>query len=120
MTNVSAVELKVLHSRQPLFVMQSDGSIQNRYTLKVLNKLSSDVKVTISATGPEGLLLVGADRPISASRSRVTSATVFARVPRKNLDGERQPIVFRIDTVDGDGNEFFSERENVFIGPRRS
>ncbi len=120
LTTITAVELKVLHSRQPLFVMQSDGSIQNRYTLKVLNKLSSDVKVTISATGPEGLLLVGADRPISASRSRVTSATVFARVPRKNLDGERQPIVFRIDTVDGDGNEFFSERENVFIGPRRS
>ncbi len=120
LTNISAVELKVLHARQPLFVMQSDGSIQNKYTLKVLNKLSSDVDVAISATGPQGMVLVGADKPVIARRSKVTSATVFVRVPRKNLDSETQPIVFRIDTVDGDGRALSSERENVFIGPRRS
>lgn len=120
LTTISAVELKVLHSRQPLFVLQSDGAIQNKYTLKVLNKLSSDVDVTISASGPEDLVLIGADKPISAGHSRVTSATIFVRVPRKNLDSETQPIRFRIETMPENGTKLFSERENVFIGPRRS
>jgi cytochrome c oxidase accessory protein FixG len=43
LASIEAIEIKVLHARQPLYVLQSDGSIQNKYTIKVLNKTSEDV-----------------------------------------------------------------------------
>ena len=34
----AAVDINVLHDRNPLFVTLSDGSIRNGYTIKILNK----------------------------------------------------------------------------------
>ena len=118
-STLDAIELKVIHSRQPLYVLQSDGSVQNKYTLKVLNKMTSELDVHISANGPEGLVLVGADKPVTARRGNVTPRDVFVRVPRKNLSAESIPVVFHIKGVGKDGVEYQSDRESVFIGPRR-
>ncbi|MEN8214059.1 MAG: cytochrome c oxidase accessory protein CcoG [Pseudomonadota bacterium] len=119
LSTIDAVELKVLHDRQPLFVMQSDGSIQNKYMLKILNKMDKDVSVNITATGPEGLKIVGADEPVEAEHGKINSHTVFVRVPDENLKAETEPIVFHIETVDSGEEKFSSDRESVFIGPRR-
>ncbi len=119
LNSLDAVELKVLHSRQPLFVVKSDGSIRNRYTLKVLNKTTSDLKVTISATGQDGILLSGADEPIVAAAGSVTARTVFAGVPKQNLTAESGPILFHIVGTDGGDIVYSYTRESVFIGPKR-
>ena len=118
LSTIDALELKVLHERQPLFVLQSDGSIQNRYTLKLLNKLPKDTQIKVSATGPEGLVLVGVDELVSARQGNVTAAIVFARVPRDIMTTESVPIVFKIET-EAEGQLFSSQRESVFIGPKR-
>jgi len=117
LSNIDAVDLKVLHARQPLYVLQSDGSIQNKYTLKILNKLANDVKVKVSVTGPEGLVITS-DQMTMAQHGTVTPMTVYARVPRKNLTVESQPVIFHIETV-GSNEQFSSNRESVFIGPKR-
>jgi len=119
LASIDAIEIKVLHARQPLFVMQSDGSVQNKYTVKVLNKMTEDLSVQITASGLPGLVVVGSDEPVEASKGKVTPRTVFVRVPRENLQGESATILFRAETTDGDGNRFVSERGSVFIGPRR-
>ncbi len=119
LASLDAIELKVLHSRQPLFVMQGDGSVQNRYTLKVLNKLTEELSVNISASGPEGLVLIGADEPVEAREAYITSRTVFVRVPRENLTGESVPIVFHIDSKSKDGLALKAQRKSVFMGPSR-
>jgi cytochrome c oxidase accessory protein FixG len=119
LSTLDAIGLKVLHDRQPLFVMQSDGSIQNKYTLKILNKITEDVEVSISASGLEGLVLVGAEEAVSATKGKVTPRTVFVRVPRKNLKKESQPVVFHIEAKDASGQLFRSQRESFFAGPRR-
>ena len=112
---LEAIELKVLHGRQPLYVLQSDGSIQNRYTLKILNKSNQDTQLVISASGPSGLALKGAEHPITARKGQPTAATVFVRVPRQNLKGELEPILFQVEAV---GEQAISaERESIFIGP---
>ena len=117
LTSLAPLELKVLHARQPLFVQQSDGSIQNKYTLKVLNKMSEDIEATITAKGPNGLILVDADVPVTARHGKVTSRTVFVKVPRENLEQETTPIVFTV-TGEYNGNMLTGDRESVFIGPR--
>nr|VFK36665.1 MAG: cytochrome c oxidase accessory protein FixG [Candidatus Kentron sp. SD]VFK40184.1 MAG: cytochrome c oxidase accessory protein FixG [Candidatus Kentron sp. SD]VFK79081.1 MAG: cytochrome c oxidase accessory protein FixG [Candidatus Kentron sp. SD] len=118
LSSLDSIELKVLHARQPMYVMQSDGSIQNQYTLKVLNKMTRGIDVRVSAAGPAGLVLTDMEKPITAHGSTVTSTTVFARVPRKNLNGESNPIIFRIDGA-LDSNAFSSERESIFVGPKK-
>ena len=46
--NIAPVELNVLHDRQPLFVQLSDGSIRNKYEIKLLNKTHKDQIVSIN------------------------------------------------------------------------
>nr|VFJ55185.1 MAG: cytochrome c oxidase accessory protein FixG [Candidatus Kentron sp. FW] len=118
LSSLDSIELKVLRARQPMYVLQSDGSIQNEYTLKILNKVTHDVDVRISATGPRDLVLTGSKETITAHGSTVTSTTIFVRVPRENLDATSSPIVFRIDGM-ADSNAFVSERESIFIGPEK-
>lgn len=119
LNSLDAVELKVLHSRQPLFVTKSDGSIRNRYTLKVLNKTTSDMQVNVTATGQDGLVLSGVEEPIAAAAGSVTARTVFASVPKNNLKGESSPILFHIEGADGNNVTYSYTRESVFIGPKR-
>jgi polyferredoxin len=116
--SIEAVELKVLHDRQPLFVQMSDGSIQNKYTLKVLNKTEHDLEVYVSASGPEGLVVMDADHPIHAGRGNVTPRTVLVRVPRESLSKESVPVSFRVATADGNPATA-GERKSMFIGPGR-
>ncbi len=45
--NIAPMDLKVLHERQPLFVQLSDGSIRNKYEIKVLNKSKEPMPISI-------------------------------------------------------------------------
>ncbi|MCU7908670.1 MAG: cytochrome c oxidase accessory protein CcoG [Candidatus Thiodiazotropha sp. (ex Lucinoma aequizonata)] len=118
LTSLVPLELKVIHERQPLFVLQSDGSIHNKYVLKVLNKMTKDIAVTISAKGPEGLVMVNKSLVTTGHHGKVTPRTVFIRVPKLLLTAEILPITF---TVRGEyDNEMLEgSRESVFIGPKR-
>ena len=115
--NISGIELKVLHDRQPLFVLQSDGSIQNRYEIKVLNKTDEDIHVQLVAEGPDGLKVVGAEKGFVALKGNITAHTVFVRIPRQNLTQERVPIIFRVSAREKP--DLTTSYESMFFGPRR-
>jgi len=119
LSTLDAIEIKVIHARQPLFVLQSDGSIQNRYTVKILNKMTQDMDVKISASGIEGLQIVGAEKPIFSRRGKVTPRTVFIRVPRASIIDESMSIQFRAEGTDQSGQPFVSERQSIFMGPAK-
>ena len=121
LSGMESLELKVIHARQPLFVLQSDGNIQNRYTLKVLNKMNEDMKVTITADDSafKGLTMLGTEKELVAAHGTVTPVTIFIKVPRKNLSAKSAPIVFSVEGKDSQGNVYQSDRESVFIGPKR-
>ena len=119
LSSLNAIDLTVLHERSPLYVTLSDGSIQNKYTLKMLNKMPEELRVRISASGPDGLDLLGADEPVPIHAGGVTPAVVFVKVPKKSLTGEQGPIVFRVEATRPNGQAVKSERTSVFIGPHR-
>ncbi|MES9832874.1 MAG: cytochrome c oxidase accessory protein CcoG [Candidatus Thiodiazotropha sp. DIVDIV] len=118
LTSLAPLEIKVIHDRQPLFVLQSDGSIQNKYTVKILNKLTKDIPVTLSAEGPEGLVFVDEDVVTNARHGKVTARTVFVRVPKTLLTKETVPITFKV-IGERDGEVLENKRVSVFIGPAR-
>jgi len=117
LASLAALDLKVLHERAPLFVRLSDGSIQNRYTLKLLNKTPDPLAVEIRVSGPPGLEVSGLERPIQAAAGVVTPALVFVRVPESALAAEQQPVVFHAEARRGDGQRLDTARESVFIAP---
>jgi cytochrome c oxidase accessory protein FixG len=113
--SLATLELNVLHERQPLFVRQSDGSIQNRYTLKLLNKTPEPLQVEIAASGLPGLVLTGAEKAVEVAAGRVTSVVVFLRVPGDTLEGAYSPVTFRVTSR---GDPGISQAvESVFVGP---
>lgn len=115
LTHLGTFDLKVIHSRQPLFVQQSNGDIQNKYELKVLNKMDRDMTVSIAVEGPEGTDAQGLKERITLPAGKLSSFTVFLRVPRENLEDDRTPVTFRVQSFE----EYESvEYESMFYGPR--
>lgn len=101
LTHLGTMTLNVLHERQPLFVMMSDGSIQNRYEFKVLNKTSADFRVKVTVEGGiPGQEIVGLDGDPNTRHGRGSSFTVFVRAPSENIRQEVTPILFRVTSVD--------------------
>jgi cytochrome c oxidase accessory protein FixG len=119
MSTMSAIEMKVLHERAPLFSQLSDGSIQNKFTLKLLNKSPEDLEMRITATGPKGLELIGADDLILTKHGEVMPVPVFVKVASQNLAGEREPVIFVVEGRRTTGAAVRAERESVFFGPKR-
>ncbi len=117
LTHLGSLELKVIHSRAPLFVQMSDGAIQNKYDVKILNKLDDTVQVRIHAAGPEGLELIDADKPISIKSGKLSSRIVFIKVPTVNLEGSRVPLTITVQNVDNPEDSV--SYKSAFFGPER-
>ncbi|WP_455211152.1 FixG Ig-like domain-containing protein, partial [Kaarinaea lacus] len=115
LTTLASIELKVLHERQPLYVMQSDGSVQNKYELKILNKTEHDMQVMLNVSGHDALQVIGADTPLAVTADRVTAYTIFLRIPAGQLTAERIPVMIKVsDTAQP---EFSAEYKSMFFGP---
>ena len=115
LTHLGALELKVLHERQPLFVVLSDGAVQNKYELKVLNKTESDMTIHVAVSGPSELSLTGVEQPLHAAPGRVSAFTVFVRVPQARLMQERTPVTFTVGDARQPGVNV--NYQSMFFGP---
>ena len=117
LTHLGSLELKILHERQPLFVMQSDGSIQNKYELKVLNKTDVEMQIEVKASGLKEMQLIGADKLMLATPGRVSAYTVFLRAPADKLEQERTAIDFTVSDVQNP--DVSIKYKSMFFGPRK-
>ena len=101
LAHMSSVTLNVRPERQPLFVSMSDGSIQNRYEFKLMNKTTKDIRITVTAeSGIKGQLIIGSENPILVPHERNVTFTVFVRVPSGNIAKTVTPIRFRVLSLD--------------------
>ena len=117
LTHLGSMTLKVISERQPLFVRMSDGSIQNKYEFKVLNKTDKDIFVTVTAEGGvKDQIIIGAEKPLLTHHGRGTSFTIFVRAPGDNIKMEVTPIGFRIQSIDDP--LIAAEYKTRFNGPK--
>lgn len=120
----STVEISVIPDRNPLFVVLSDGSIRNGYTLKVLNKTHETRSFRL---GVEGLpkfeaAIVGFDRAdaaIAVDPDTVRAMKVYVSVPRgvlSDMGGDVAPLKLTLTCLaTGD----VVVRETAFRSPAR-
>ncbi|MTI64633.1 cytochrome c oxidase accessory protein CcoG [Methylophaga sp.] len=93
-TTLSPTEFKVIHDRQPLYVRLSDGSIQNKYTLKLLNKTQQAITVNYSVSGLTGASLHGMEQEVIVEPGRVVPVTALVRAPADVTEDGLAPITF--------------------------
>lgn len=118
LSHLGALTLRVAPERQPLFVRMSDGSIQNKYTFKVLNKTDKDLYVKVSAEGGiKGQILVDADKPQLVHHGKASGFTVFVKAPDENIHEEVTKIQFRVENAEDPA--MAAEYNTVFSAPKR-
>jgi cytochrome c oxidase accessory protein FixG len=85
----STLDINVLHDRNPPYVLLSDGSVRNGYTVKILNKLHQPRDFTLAARGLEGagLAIVGmeAGAKIRVTTDDLRELRVFVTLPPAHL-----------------------------------
>ena len=114
-THLGTFDLKVIHERQPLYVVMSSGDIQNKYELKILNKTDKTMNISIAVTGAEGIVTKGIREKMTLDPSKLTSFTVFLLIPKKNIEKARTPIYFTIESYQEFGDNI--EYQSMFYSP---
>lgn len=115
-THLSPVKLTVLHERQPLFVRLSDGSIQNKYTVKIANKTESPLDFELKLVGLEGAGLTVIPEKIAVASGEVGSAIVLVHARPESLENSSLPIYFSVQSRSGSG--LGDRYRSMFVSPR--
>jgi len=118
----SSVDAEILHDRNPLFVPLSDGSIQNGYTIKILNKAREPRSYELALEGLESahLKVVGQEADpapvaLAAKPDAVTTHRFYVSLPRAALADENTTL--RLELTDRATGQS-TRHETVFWGPR--
>jgi cytochrome c oxidase accessory protein FixG len=118
----SDADAEVLHDRNPLFVQLSDGSIQNGYTIKLLNKAHERREFQLAFKGLEGARFkvggqeaaVAAPVAFAAAPDAVTTYRIYISVPRAALADENATFWLQLtDRATGQT----TRHKTVFWGP---
>ena len=118
LTHLGSMTLRVIPERQPLYVVMSDGSIQNKYQFRVLNKTDKELHVKVSAEGGvPGQAIIGAEEPPMVHPGRATSFTVFVKAPGATIKQEITPIEFKVEAVEDP--TVSAEYDTKFNAPKR-
>jgi len=118
----SSVGVNVLHDRSPLYVVLSDGSLRNGYTVKILNMTRRPRTFTLGVRGPAGARLsvigvaeaAGATVALAVKPDSVGSYRVYVRAPRAAVTAASSPLAFVVtDEASGETDLY----DTVFRGP---
>ncbi|MCF4176079.1 cytochrome c oxidase accessory protein CcoG [Vibrio sp. McD22-P3] len=110
---ISAVDpagLSVLRDRNQLFRVNSDGLVENTYTLKVINKTQQEQQYTLSVSGLENATWYGR-QTISVEPGEVYNLPISLGADPEQLSSPVSTIQFILS----DSNDFSTEVESRFI-----
>lgn len=112
-TQRSTLIVDVLRDRNALYRTAADGSIENAYTVRIVNKDSVPREFRIRVEGPAGITLVEAGAAHAAAAEEVLTVPVTLRAPAGLAKG-------RVDVdivVESDAQGVSETEETRFFGP---
>jgi cytochrome c oxidase accessory protein FixG len=113
---MAPMTMNVLHERSPLFVQLSDGRIQNRYTVKMVNKTDATIEVKVNVSGIEGAEVLGDQEIVRLAAGQVTSLNLFVKASKRQLTRENTPLIIKVVNIHDTSMNM--EYQSSFIGPR--
>jgi len=119
LTHIPPVELSVVHERQPLYIQMSDGSIQNKYTIKAVNKTPQEIQLRLRVTGLDGVKIRMPDgNPIILHAGGTIPFRVYLRAMPSQLKKKKTKIRFVLEN-DQPENRVKLKKRSVFMGPKK-
>jgi cytochrome c oxidase accessory protein FixG len=116
----STLEINVLHDRNPPYVLLSDGSIRNGYTVKIINKLQQSRAYTLEVRGLTAahLTIVGlaADGEIRVASDDLREMRAFVTVPAAEVARSNGAISIAM-VVRDTASQHETRRTTLFQGP---
>jgi polyferredoxin len=103
----------VIRDRNALYRVAADGSIENAYLLRIVNKEDQPHVFTVRIEGAPGILLVEAGATHAAAPEEVLTVPVTLRAPAGSVTG-RADLRF---VVDSDAEGVQAVEETRFFGP---
>ncbi|MEQ8665618.1 MAG: cytochrome c oxidase accessory protein CcoG [Rhodospirillales bacterium] len=119
----SDIDINVLHDRNPLFTVLSDGRIQNGFAFKVLNKAREERLFQIAASGIDGIRLnlvggafddLSGNPVISAHPDSLQSFRLLVNVPADAIDDDVTDILFELTDL---STGQVASYDSIFRGP---
>ena len=120
----ATMHVNVLRDRTPLFVMLSNGSVRNGYTLKLSNMRRGARTFGITLDGIRGatMTIVGHEPKnvmggsLDVGQDEVASYRIFVTAPRDQIQPGSTPLIFVLtDTASGETKRY----KTVFRGPEK-
>ncbi|MEJ8308890.1 cytochrome c oxidase accessory protein CcoG [Agrobacterium larrymoorei] len=113
--------LNVIHDRNPQYVLESDGSIRNGYTVRILNMIAQPRTITLSLEGLPGAVMKingFADEParsfdIKVKPDEVTSLKLFVTTPAADTKAASDFTFLASDAQNAEAAHY----KAVFNGP---
>jgi cytochrome c oxidase accessory protein FixG len=105
------LDLNVLHDRNPQYVLESNGSIRNGYTVRLLNMIPEPRDLTVTLEGlPEATMKVNGmqETPtrsitVSVEPDEATTLKVYVTVPKGNITEQSELFIFVVsDPLSGE------------------
>jgi len=119
LATIPPIELSIVHSRQPLFMRMSDGSIQNKYTIKAVNKLETDQRVSLSVQSSSGKIRLVDEayfRDITLKAGKLVPFSIFLLADPDTLKQENSDVRLTIQGITQP--EITVTYDSVFVGPK--
>jgi cytochrome c oxidase accessory protein FixG len=99
------LQVNVLHDRNPQYVVLSDGSIRNGYTVKLLNMIPEPRTIVVSLDGLEGAVMTivgmngfeGRSTTIEVEPDRLKTLRVYVSQPAEAIRAPSQPFRFVVE-----------------------
>jgi len=106
--NLSSAEMEVVRDRTALYRENSEGLIENTYTLKILNKTVTTQTYQLSFTGLEDALLIGPEKIVIKSGEILTQPISIA-VDTYDIKEKKVMITIKLTSTSGDVEEIQQE-----------
>lgn len=96
----SPIEMRVEQVRQPLYVILSDGQVQNHYVMKINNKTSQSAKLTIDVQGITASWEARPDKHVDVKPGQSVLLDVLLRMPMTDAKQGQHDFQFIIHGED--------------------
>lgn len=99
------LDLNVVHDRNPQYVMESDGSIRNGYTIRILNMVPQPRTIRLSVEGlPRAVMKIngipenkGQSYDVPVKPDEATALKVFVTLPKGDVSWQSEEFRFVVE-----------------------
>jgi cytochrome c oxidase accessory protein FixG len=106
------IETTILRAPGTMFELKADGTISNLYTVKVVNKTSDQLPVTLKLLQPQGVLVM-VGNAMTVPSEGLAQAAFFIDIPKEHVPHAKIPV--RIGVFAGERQ--LESVETTFMGP---